>query len=264
MKTYPALLISVIICLFWIPVLAQPLIVNRWVVAGKLSREEAFPIGNLQEYEFFKDNKYKIYEKGIVTVNGSYEIARDGKSYTLKAGRTSLSVKIVKLNMLEMHVVYDIGIALNDTMVYYMAGTPAAKIAQKKIIYADEYFKNWAVLKSLYTGRSELATGMINTVKTKITGGDSIFAAIRGYIVKADQLISGGIYVPKMQLIQYSFVQDNLSAEITKLLQIAENNSNVKSSSDFIDSKKKLLEIEKEAVKARVKFNSSFKAYYGL
>ena len=263
MKTYPTLL-TLSVFLLSISLSAQSLIVNRWVVAGKLNREEAFPIGNLQEYEFFKDNRYRIYEGGTVIVNGNYEMAKDGKSYTLGTGKTSLKVKIIKLTALEMHIVYDIDIALNDTIVYYMTGTPAARIAQKKYNYADEYFKNWSTLKNIYKRRSDIAIEIINTLKPKISGIDTVITDIKKYIIKAELFLLDGPYIPQVQILQYSFMQENLSAEITKLLQMTENGSDIKSGSDFSGLKIKLSELEKELAKAKAKFNVAFKAYYGL
>jgi hypothetical protein len=245
-------------------VASQSLIVNRWSVAGRLNREEAFPIGNFQEYEFLKDNKYRIYEGGIITVNGNYEMAKDEKSYTLGSGTTSLKVKIIKLTALEMQIVYDIDIAINDTIVYYMSGTPAASIAKKKYAYSEEYFKNWLSLKNFYKKRSDIAIEIVNTIKPRIADSDSAAAAIKNYLIKAELLLLDGLNVPKMQIIQYAFLQDNLLAEMSKLMQLAENNSNINSTPNFISIKNKFSDIEKEIVKARARFNISFKAYYGM
>jgi hypothetical protein len=123
MKICKPLFVLIIIFFVAAPAWAQQDIINRWVVAGKLSQGEAFPEGILQEYEFFRDNKYKIYEKGIAVVNGTYEMSKDAKSFVLTGGPNSLSVKIVQLTLLEMNIVYDIDIALHDTIALYLAGT---------------------------------------------------------------------------------------------------------------------------------------------
>jgi len=248
--------------LFSITSKAQKSIVNRWLVAGKLSQGEAFPIGNPQEYEFLKDKTYKIYDDGAVSVNGNYEMGVDGNSFFLKNGDISLKVKIVKLNMLEMNIVYDMGKTVSDTMVYYVSGTPNAKIATKKFKFADEYFKNLTSLEKLYMTRGEIVTTISSAVKLKTKGNDSLINSIRQHLVKADKIVFNGAYVPKINVIQYNYIQENLDSKITQLLLLAEASNSVKSSKDYLDAKKKLSDNQKEIDKAKIKFNASFKSYY--
>ena len=238
----------------------QNKIINRWLAAGELRKGKIVPTKKIREYEFLKNNKLNIYEEGNLTGSGTYTLATNGKSVLIKDGNQSGSIGITKLTATELIMVFD----RRDTVVFYPAGSAAAKQSHLKGVSYEKVIKDWFVLNNLYDNRSDMVQGIVRNGQNSKIHDNEIFAKIDS---TQKELKSTGLNwsnLSKEKYKQYDALQAKFAKEIDILVDFLKRNPESQEAQNLKVRESARLGLEKEIETARSQFIQTFNAYNGF